>query len=75
MAAVKYKTLREIAALDKETLCPVEVSGVMACDPYTLNLMAKQRPELLPFPWFFIGNRMRIPRIPWLRFMGWDGEC
>ena len=74
MASVKYKSLAEIAALDKATLSPLEVSGVMGCDPYNLNLMAKQQPQLVPFPWYFAGNRLKIPRVPWLRFMGWEGE-
>ena len=75
MAAVKYQSLEEIAALkDKTFLSPMEVSGVMGCDPYNLNLIAKQKPHLMPFPWFFVGNRLKIPRVPWLRFMGWEGE-
>lgn len=70
---MKKKTLKELAEMDKECLSPVDVCGVLNCCPYTLNLTAKQQPQLLGFNWFFAGNRMKIPRVPFLRYMGYEG--
>lgn len=63
-------TLQEIIASDKPFLTPAEVAPVMGADPHTIRCTARQRPELLGFPFTFSGNRMKIPRIPFLRFMG-----
>ena len=37
--------------------------------PYLLNVKAKS--GSLPFPAFFVGNRLKIPRIPFLRYLGY----
>lgn len=42
-------TFEEIKGLDKEMLTPMEVSGVLGCAPYTINVMVKQAPEQLGF--------------------------
>lgn len=64
------KTIQEIMDSSAEFLTPTEVSGVLGCDAHTLSLTARQRPELVNFPFAFSGSRMKIPRIPFLRFMG-----
>ena len=63
-------TLKEIINSDKDVLVPKDVAEVLRCDPYRIGLMAKQRPELLGFPVIVVGSRTKIPRIPFLRFMG-----
>lgn len=55
---------------DREFYTPTEVSGVLKMDPQTVRIAARQRPELLGFPVILTGTRVRIPRIPFLRFMG-----
>ena len=64
------KTLAEIKACEKAFLTPDEVSGVLGSNPHTIRVMARQRPDMLGFPFTFTGNRMKIPRIPFLRFLG-----
>lgn len=54
----------------REYFTAEEVSGVLGMDPHTIRLTARQRPELLGFPTIITGTRVRIPRIPFLRFMG-----
>lgn len=63
-------TLTEILHSEKPFLTPADVAPVIGSDPHTVRCTARQRPELLGFPFTFSGNRMKIPRIPFLRFMG-----
>lgn len=63
-------TLTEIKQSTKPFLSAAEVAELMGSDPHTLRTTARQRPELLGFPFAFSGNRMKIPRIPFLRWMG-----
>ena len=63
-------TLEEIQASDKLFLTPADVAPVLGTDPHTVRGTARQRPELLGFNFTFSGNRMKIPRIPFLRFLG-----
>ena len=68
-------TLQEIAAMTKEYLVPAEVYGILGCSPYYLSV-ATETPEgrdRLGFPVIRIGSRTKIPRRPFLKFMGWDG--
>lgn len=65
-------TLEEIKALDKAILTPTEIAGVLQCDPYKINLMARERPERLGFPVTMIGTSVKIPRIPFIKFIEGD---
>lgn len=64
--------LAEIKASDKQFLTPADVSEIVGVDPQSLRLQARQKPEMLGFPVVVIGTRTKIPRIPFLRFIG---EC
>lgn len=63
-------TLEEIKASTKLFLTPGDIAPVLGSDPHTVRCTARQRPELLGFEFTFSGNRMKIPRIPFLRFLG-----
>lgn len=63
-------TVPELQALDKPFLTPAEVAPVLGSDPNTIRVTARQRPDLIGFPYTFVGSRMKIPRIPFLRFLG-----
>lgn len=62
-------TFEEIKELDKEMLTPAEVSGVLGCAPYNINVMAKQAPELLGFPVIMVGSRAKIPRRAFINYV------
>ena len=62
-------TINEIQGLDKPFLTPKEVAGVLGSDPQTIRVTARTAPERVGFPFTFTGNRMKIPRIPFLKFM------
>ena len=42
----------------------------MGMDPTRLLGYAREKPELIKFPYQLSGNRMKIPRIPFLKFWG-----
>lgn len=65
-------TLEEIKAMDREMLTPAIVAKVIGCDPYGITLQARQCPEALGFPVVVIGNRTKIPRRAFIKFM--EGE-
>ena len=68
---MKTFTLPELACkADREFFTAAEVCGVLGSDPQTIRDTARQRPELLGFPVILTGCRVKIPRIPFLRFMG-----
>ena len=62
-------TINEIRSSDKPFLTPKEVAGVLGSDPQTIRVTARTAPERVGFPFTFTGNRMKIPRIPFLNFM------
>lgn len=63
-------TLEEMKTSSKVFLIPAEVASVLQSDPHTIRCTAKQRPDLLGFEFTFTGNRMKIPRIAFLRWLG-----
>jgi hypothetical protein len=63
-------TIEEIKASPKMFLIPADIAPLIGSDPHTIRCTAKQRPDLLGFEFTFTGNRMKIPRIPFLRFLG-----
>lgn len=47
-----------------------EAAGYIGVDKRSLYLTAKYNPERLPFPCFFIGTRLKIPRKPFMDYLG-----
>lgn len=62
-------TLADIEAIDKETLTPAQVASCLGVDQDTLRGQARTAPELLIFHTVCVGNRVRIPKQAFLRFM------
>lgn len=63
-------TLDDIRKMDTPTITPAIAAQVLNCDPHYIRVAAVQCPEQLGFPVTRLGNRTKIPRIPFLRFMG-----
>ena len=63
-------TLEDIKSSDKMFLTPGDICGVLGSNPQTIRVTARQRPDLIGYEFTFSGNRMKISRIPFLRFMG-----
>ena len=63
-------TLDDLKRLDREFLTPAQVAEILNCSAHGVRIWARQRPEQLGFPVCIIGSRIKIPRRPFLRFMG-----
>ena len=66
-------TLEEIRSLDRDIITPDEAAGALHCDPQYIRCAAAQCPWVLGFPVIRIGNRTKIPRLAFLRFMEGEG--
>lgn len=67
-------TLEEIKRSDKPFLMASDVAPVLGCDPNFVRLAAHDKPELLGFPVTILGRRVKIPRKPFLRYLGEETE-
>ena len=56
------RTLEEIKKCGKPFLIPADVAPFLRCDPYSINVAARQNPAALGFPVILMGSRVRIPR-------------
>lgn len=65
-------TIAEIRKSAKDFLTPAEVAPALGCDPQTLRVWARKKPEWLGFPVSVIGSRVKIPREGFLRW--YDGD-
>ena len=66
----KQEAIQAIVDSDKVFLTPADVAPILGMDPHSIRLIARQRPELLKFEFILSGNRTKIPRIPFLRYIG-----
>lgn len=69
------ETLAHLAGQDSVYLIPEEAAVVLGCDRSYISVMAatQEGREALGFRVVRIGADTKIPRIPFLRFMGWEG--
>ena len=68
-------TLEELKELPKETITPQEAAAVMGCAPYYINKKGKNDPNGLGFPVYFSGNRRKIPKRAFIKFMEGEIKC
>ena len=61
--------LDRIAALDKAMLVPTDVCKYLGCCAYTINVVTRDGKNPFPFPVIRMGNRVRIPKEPFLKAM------
>ena len=62
-------TLEDIEKIETEYLIPAQVAAVLGCDPYAINVQARDNPAALGFPMVKLGSRVKIPKVAFLRFM------
>ena len=61
----------DIIASNKLYLTPSDVASILHCDPQCIRAQAQADPVKLGFPVIVIGTRVRIPRIPFLMYLGY----
>lgn len=62
-------TLQEIELSERGVLTACEVAEVLKCDPQLVRWSAKHDPDSLGFPVIVMRNRVKIPRLAFLKFM------
>lgn len=76
MAKKQSVPLSYWASQDKMYLTPEEAADVIGCEPHRIRVQAAtpEGREAMGFPVIRLGQITRIPRIPFLRKLGWEGE-
>ena len=62
-------TLDDIRQLDREYLLPREVADILGTDAQAIRVWARANPEALGFPVIRVGNRIKVPKQAFLRYM------
>lgn len=77
MAIKVGKALQEIIDMDAAYLTPEQVGKVLGCSGYAINVAARSPESLaaLGFPVTRMGSRCKVPRIPFLAYMGVEVEA
>lgn len=69
-------TMAEMARMDSTFVSTAQAAEVLECDRNHISVMAasEEGRAALGFPVIRIGNRTKIPRAPFLRYLGWEGR-
>lgn len=62
-------TIEQMRGSTAEFLTPKEAAEVIGCDPYAINVQAREDARKLGFPVCVMGTRVRIPRRAFLRWL------
>lgn len=65
-------TLDEIRNSTKEVLTPADIAEVLGADPQDIRVQARTAPEKLGFPVIVVKSRIKVPKVPFLKFFGAD---
>ena len=65
-------TLDDLAAVDRDWLTCAQVAPILGANADSIRGQARVCPERLGFPSICFGNQVRIPKVPFLRFMGYQ---
>lgn len=64
-------TIEDMLQSTEPFLSPADVAEVLRCDPQSIRFQAQSDPSKLGYPIIVINRRVRIPRIPFLRYLGY----
>lgn len=70
----KRMTLNDLLLLNSPVIPGTWAAQAMGMDPTRLIGYARERPDLVPYPYQLSGNRMKIPRVPFLKWLGCTDE-
>jgi hypothetical protein len=65
-------TIEQMLTTTQNIFVPTEVASVLNMNPHTIRVFARKAPHLLGFPVIVIGSRTRIPRVPFLKYLGYE---
>jgi len=55
-------------------LTPKEAAAVLGCNPESIRGQAREDPQMLGFPVCVMGTRVLIPRLSFLKWLGYEEE-
>lgn len=64
-------TIEDILQSTESFLSPADIADVLHCDPQSIRVQAQSDSSKLGYPVIVINRRIRIPRIPFLRYLGY----
>ena len=67
-------TFDDLLRMKSPVITATQAAQAMGMHPSRLIGYAREQPELIQFPYQMSGNRMKIPRIPFLKFWGATDE-
>ena len=70
----KRMTLNDLLLMNTPVIPGTWAAQAIGMDPTRLIGYARERPELVPYPYHLSGNRMKIPRVPFLKWLGCTDE-
>ena len=70
----KRMTLNDLLLMNTPVIPGTWAAQVMGMDPTRLIGYARERPDLVPYPYQLSGNRMKVPRVPFLKWLGCTDE-
>ena len=65
-------TIEEIKASTDATICIHDIAKIIGIDAMRLRDQARQDQSKLSFPGIVAFDTVRVPRVPFLRFLGCD---
>ena len=63
-------TIEELLQSDQAYLTPTDIAPILHCDAQCIRAQAQENSGKLGFRVIVIGKRVRIPRIPFLQYLG-----
>lgn len=57
----------------RAVITPQDAADILQCSRYAINVMVKSGE--CPFPAMMVGTRVKIPRIPFLQYLGYLKEA
>ena len=62
-------TLHDIEVINAEFLTAAQIAPILETDPNLIRYQAHNAPQKLGFPVVVLGTRVKIPKMPFLKFM------
>ena len=70
----QQEAIRQIQLSDETTITPAMAAKAIGCNPMWIRFVAKNDPVRLGFRVIRLNSRVKIPRIPFLEYLGFKEE-
>ena len=67
-------TFSDLLLMNTPVITGTQAAQAMGMDPTRLIGYAREKPEMIQFPFQVSGTHMKIPRVPFLKFWGCTDE-